>query len=49
MEDIEITCKDCGKRFILTVGEQTFYAEKEFPIPKRCKECRKARKNKVND
>ena len=45
MEDKKIVCKDCGKDFIFTVGEQEFYKEKGFEIdPVRCPECRKARK-----
>ena len=45
MEDKTIVCKDCGKEFIFTVGEQEFYKEKGFENdPVRCPECRKARK-----
>ena len=45
MEDKKITCKDCRKEFIFTVGEQEFYKEKGFENdPVRCPECRKARK-----
>ncbi len=45
MEDKKIICKDCGKEFIFTVGEQKFYAEKGFTSdPVRCADCRKARK-----
>ena len=45
MEDKKITCKDCGKEFIFTVGEQEFYKEKGLDNePKRCKECRNRRK-----
>lgn len=45
-EDKELTCKDCGKTFIFTAGEQEFYAEEGFQNePQRCKECRDARKN----
>lgn len=44
MEDKRIICKDCGKEFTLTVGEQNFYAEKGFAEPVRCKECRDRRK-----
>ena len=45
MEDKKITCKDCGKEFIFTVGEQEFYKEKGFENdPFRCHEWRKARK-----
>jgi len=28
MEDITLTCKDCGAEFVFTAGEQQFYAEK---------------------
>lgn len=46
MQDKTIVCKDCGKEFVFTVGEQQFYAEKGFENePVRCKECRINRKN----
>lgn len=45
MEDKTIVCKDCGKEFVFTVGEQEFYKEKGFENdPVRCKECRDKRK-----
>ena len=45
-EDKTLICKDCGKEFVFTAGEQEFYAEKGFQNePQRCKECRVARKN----
>lgn len=48
MEDKEIVCKDCGKTFVFTVGEQNFYKEKGFEHePVRCPECRKARKARI--
>ncbi len=44
-EDKTLTCKDCGKEFVFTAGEQAFYAEKGFQNePTRCKDCRNARK-----
>lgn len=44
-EDKVLICKDCGKQFVWTAGEQEFYAEKGFANePTRCKECRAARK-----
>ena len=45
-EDKEITCKDCNKTFVFTVGEQEFYKSKNFPAPKRCKKCAKKRRMK---
>ena len=44
MENIKLVCKDCGKEFDFTVGEQRFYEEKGFAQPIRCKECRDAKK-----
>lgn len=40
-----IICKDCGKDFTLSVGEQKFYEEKGLSHPIRCKECRVKRKS----
>ena len=45
-EDIEIICKDCGNTFIFTVGAQEFYKSKNFPAPKRCRQCSKKRRMK---
>ena len=46
MSDKNITCKDCGKEFVFTVGEQDFFKEKGFENdPVRCPDCRRARKN----
>ncbi len=50
MADKTIVCKDCGKEFVFTEGEQAFYAEKGFTNePVRCPECRKARKAQRNN
>lgn len=44
-QDKTLVCKDCGKEFVWTAGEQEFFAEKGFTNePKRCKECREAHK-----
>ena len=45
MAEKTLVCKDCGKEFIFTEGEQAFYAEKGFTNePARCPDCRKAKK-----
>ena len=50
MEDRTLVCKDCGKEFIFTVGEQEFYKEKGFDNdPVRCPDCRRARKQQRNN
>jgi len=39
-QDKEKECVDCHETFTLTAGEQEFFTMKQFPFPKRCKECR---------
>jgi hypothetical protein len=48
--DKQLKCKDCGKDFVFTAGEQEFYAEKQFTNePQRCADCRKAKKAMRNN
>lgn len=42
--DQHLTCADCGHDFIWTAKDQEFFAEKGYQQPKRCKECRQAKK-----
>ena len=43
--DKNLTCRDCGRDFVFTAGEQEFHAMKGFTnSPVRCPECRTARK-----
>jgi CxxC-x17-CxxC domain-containing protein len=42
--DKSLVCADCGQQFIFTASEQDFYAQRGFSEPKRCSECRAARK-----
>lgn len=45
-QDRTLVCRDCGKEFTFSAGEQEFYARNDFKNdPVRCPECRKARKN----
>lgn len=45
MQDEKLICEECKVEFEFTVGEQEFYAERGLTNkPKRCPECRKARK-----
>ena len=44
-EDKSMACSDCGAAFTFTAGEQEFFASKGFTNqPKRCVECRRAKK-----
>jgi CxxC-x17-CxxC domain-containing protein len=40
-----LTCRDCGKQFTFTAGEQEFYQTRGFSDPTRCADCRAARKS----
>ncbi len=44
-DDQQLTCRDCGKTFMFTAGEQEFYASRNLSAPQRCKDCRNARKS----
>lgn len=35
------TCSECGSKFTITQGEVEFYNEKDFALPKKCKNCRR--------
>ncbi len=44
--DKTLTCRDCGRAFIFTRGEQEFYASRGFTNePGRCPDCRQARRS----
>jgi hypothetical protein len=43
-QDQQLKCIDCKQEFVFTKGEQTFFAERNFTQPKRCKSCRDAKK-----
>ena len=44
-QDKNLTCRDCGREFVWTAGEQEFYASRGLVNqPGRCPECRSARK-----
>ena len=42
--DKNLTCADCGQEFTFTASEQQFYADRQFSEPRRCSNCRAARK-----
>ena len=43
--DRTLSCRDCGKQFTFTAGEQEFYQTRGFSDPSRCADCRAARKS----
>jgi CxxC-x17-CxxC domain-containing protein len=43
--DKTLNCRDCGKDFTFTAGEQEFFSQKGFENePLRCPECRAAKR-----
>ena len=43
--DKTLTCRDCGRQFVFSSGEQQFYQSRGLTNePGRCPECRRARK-----
>jgi CxxC-x17-CxxC domain-containing protein len=50
MKDQVLRCRDCGRTFTFTAGEQEFFASRGFTsAPSRCKECRASRKAAQED
>ncbi|HEY0755508.1 MAG TPA: zinc-ribbon domain containing protein [Ktedonobacteraceae bacterium] len=49
MNEQILYCRDCGREFAFTVGEQEFYARHELTnLPGRCPDCRVVRKQSGN-
>lgn len=45
-EDRNLTCQDCSTSFVFTADDQQYHAQKGFSNePKRCPNCRQARRN----
>ena len=46
LADKDLVCVECSAAFTFTVGEQEFFASRGYTNePKRCPDCRGARKN----
>ena len=44
-QDKVLVCRECGKEFLFSAGEQSFYQEKGFQHqPSRCRNCRTSRR-----
>jgi hypothetical protein len=37
-------CADCGVRFVIDRNEASWFAARDMPVPKRCRDCRRARR-----
>jgi predicted amidophosphoribosyltransferase len=42
--DLTRYCADCSAPFMLTMKDQQFFAARKLALPRRCPECRAARK-----
>lgn len=47
-ETQQLQCVECGKIFEFSAEDQEFYATKGYSVPKRCSDCREARKRNSN-
>jgi len=49
LADKTLVCRDCGKQYVFTSGEQAFYLEKGLTHePQRCPACRSNRRRERN-
>lgn len=44
-QDKLLNCVDCGAQFVFSARDQTFYLERGYQAPRRCKTCRDKRKS----
>lgn len=44
MPEMKAVCKDCNEPFVISEGEQAWYTERGWELPKRCKDCRREAK-----
>ena len=51
--DVEIdtlhTCAECLNEYTVTAGEHQWFAERGWTSPKRCRQCRQARRSAAQD
>lgn len=45
---LEVICKECGKAFVVSDKEQEWLKEQCFKMFKRCRDCRKKRREQNN-
>lgn len=44
ISSVTINCRDCKADFVMARGEVIWYLKQKYPLPKRCPECRRKRK-----
>jgi hypothetical protein len=45
--DRQIVCCDCGEEFTFSRGEQEYFLSKMLSDPRRCLDCRRARRARI--
>lgn len=46
---LKTKCEKCGNEFLIINKEIEFYKEKDFPLPKKCPDCRLERRMNLRD
>ncbi len=45
--DLVLHCVDCDREFIWSIGEQEYFSNRQLSPPKRCRDCRLARRARI--
>lgn len=48
-KDETITCVDCLQDFTWTYGEQIYFRDRKLSPPRRCPQCREARRKRITN
>ena len=48
-DNVEYVCKDCGADFQLSVAHIDWFISRDFPVPKRCSDCRARRRGEHDE
>ena len=43
-EEVKQICADCGEKYELSAGDVEFYSRRGLFLPRRCRDCRTARR-----
>lgn len=46
-QDKTLECVECEQQFVFSVDDQQYHAERGYTDPKRCPECRRARRSQL--